>query len=302
MVKSFSNRRLSRTFKKQGLSMSSLVLGTAQFGLNYGINNKSGKMTSDEILEVLKLAWDNDIRELDTAQDYGNSEQAVGECVNKLKKNFIVHSKFILKDQVIQDSIKQSLANLNIQELGYFYFHRFSDYLIYKTQPSHVLPLEHCLGLAVSVYEEEELQSVIGDSEVMAIQIPVNIFDCSDKKIQLIKLAQVAGKKIYIRSIFLQGLFFMPVEELPVKLQSFTGPLNKLNAICQKNNLEMRSLAFGFINTVISPDGIIIGVDSKKQLLENIEASKTRLNSRLIEEMKNIDISDKKLLKPMNWN
>ena len=64
----------------------------------------------------------------------------------------------------------------------------------------------------------------------------------------------------------------------------------------------MRSLAFGFINTVISPDGIIIGVDSKKQLLENIEASKTRLNSRLIEEMKNIDISDKKLLKPMNWN
>lgn len=55
--------------------MSSLVLGTAQFGLNYGINNKNGQLPIEQLLDVLELAWDNGIREIDTAQDYGNSEQ-----------------------------------------------------------------------------------------------------------------------------------------------------------------------------------------------------------------------------------
>lgn len=283
--------------------MSSLVLGAAQFGLNYGINNKHGQVSTEKILEILKLALENEIREIDTAQDYGNSEQILGLCLEDFKSKFIVHSKFVPKGRSISESINDSLKNLKINELGFFYFHRFSDYQDYKAQEADKgQPIGHCLGLAVSVYEVEELELATTDPEVKAIQVPLNLFDSSDEKIRLIKLAQLAGKKIYIRSVFLQGLFFMDASNLPPKLQPLAEPLSRLNNICHKYKVDMKTLALGYIKGVVSADGVLIGVDTREQLQENINAWSNQLDTRLIDEVRNIEISDKNLLLPKNWN
>jgi aryl-alcohol dehydrogenase-like predicted oxidoreductase len=47
-----------------------LVLGTVQFGLPYGINNKTGQPKLSESLEILKEAKRNGIEWLDTAEAY----------------------------------------------------------------------------------------------------------------------------------------------------------------------------------------------------------------------------------------
>ena len=47
-----------------------IILGTAQFGLNYGINNKNNKPNLEEILNI-EFAYSNGIRTLDTADSYG---------------------------------------------------------------------------------------------------------------------------------------------------------------------------------------------------------------------------------------
>ena len=44
-----------------------IILGTAQFGLDYGINNQSGKVTDKDINQILNYAFENGIKELDTA-------------------------------------------------------------------------------------------------------------------------------------------------------------------------------------------------------------------------------------------
>ena len=47
--------------------MSKIVLGTVQFGTNYGINNTSGQVMPDEVVKILKFAAENGIRTLDTS-------------------------------------------------------------------------------------------------------------------------------------------------------------------------------------------------------------------------------------------
>ena len=44
-----------------------LVLGTVQFGMDYGIANRSGQVSKEESDAILRLAWERGIRRFDTA-------------------------------------------------------------------------------------------------------------------------------------------------------------------------------------------------------------------------------------------
>lgn len=57
---------------------SKLILGTVQFGVNYGINNNAGQVTQTEVNRILEYAAENGIEKLDTSSAYGNSEEALG--------------------------------------------------------------------------------------------------------------------------------------------------------------------------------------------------------------------------------
>ena len=59
--------------------MAELCLGTAQLGMNYGINNKVGKLQKESVFEILDIAIANNIRMWDTASIYGEAEELLGE-------------------------------------------------------------------------------------------------------------------------------------------------------------------------------------------------------------------------------
>ena len=71
-----------------------IVLGTAQFGMDYGIANVSGKLAKSEVFEILEMAWHHGIRSFDTAPGY-ESEALLGEfiAVHGLKKDAILLTK-----------------------------------------------------------------------------------------------------------------------------------------------------------------------------------------------------------------
>ena len=71
-----------------------MVLGTVQFGMDYGIANLMGKPTRKDILSILALAWEKGIRRFDTAPGYG-SEKVLGEFIeaNGLQDETILLTK-----------------------------------------------------------------------------------------------------------------------------------------------------------------------------------------------------------------
>ena len=64
-----------------------LVIGTAQFGMHYGIANQNGQVDENEIESILNFAFENDINTLDTAKAYGDSENLLAIIWKKQKNH-----------------------------------------------------------------------------------------------------------------------------------------------------------------------------------------------------------------------
>jgi len=57
-----------------------LVLGTAQFGLDYGVANTGGRTPFAEVLSILEFAAANNVDMLDTAAAYGDAEDVLAHA------------------------------------------------------------------------------------------------------------------------------------------------------------------------------------------------------------------------------
>ena len=60
------------------LSIKKLCIGTAQFGMDYGISNELGIVDNAEINRILNYSQKHNIRNIDTSSNYGLSEKNLG--------------------------------------------------------------------------------------------------------------------------------------------------------------------------------------------------------------------------------
>ena len=75
------------------MNCNKLSLGTAQFGLKYGINNKFGQVQPADVFELLNIAKNNGIDFLDSAYAYGTSESVIGKCLFTNPESYKIISK-----------------------------------------------------------------------------------------------------------------------------------------------------------------------------------------------------------------
>jgi len=96
-----------------------LSIGTAQFGRDYGIANHGGKITQDEIKNIFSVMAKNNINTFDTAEDYGNSEEIIGD----MTRAFNIDAKIITKvfvdveDEAFDIRLKKSLKSLDAESV-----------------------------------------------------------------------------------------------------------------------------------------------------------------------------------------
>ena len=58
---------------------SRLVLGTANYNLKYGINNRYKKLSEQQIHSIIQVSSDAGVSTFDTAEVYGDSEERLGK-------------------------------------------------------------------------------------------------------------------------------------------------------------------------------------------------------------------------------
>ena len=116
--------------------ISRLAIGTAQYGMNYGLANKTGKISDFEMCRILNNAKENNILTIDTAKSYGNCEQKLGsqdvdEFMVMTKVSNLTQSKKNINTFVLEE-LKDSLEKLNLNNLDTLLLHRSFDLLDYK--------------------------------------------------------------------------------------------------------------------------------------------------------------------------
>jgi len=281
-----------------------LALGTVQWGLPYGINNRTGKPDQNEVNRILDFASKQNINLLDSAEAYGDSLQVIGSHLeNNPSSKFEIISKFIEDGESILYKFNSSLQVLNRDGLYAYMYHQFGDYQLGKSKPILLRLREEgkIKKIGVSVYDIAELKLVVQDIDIDLIQLPFNLFDASEEKISLMKEAKLQGKEIHIRSIFLQGLFFKKPNELTGNLRSLIEPLSVFHKIMDEYNLSVTQacLNFGLYNQFV--DRVIIGIEKVAQLEQNLENLMIDFPSQAIDKFGLIEIQDKTLLNPAKW-
>lgn len=282
-----------------------LILGTAQFGLDYGINNPDGKIKKNEAFKILSFAYKHKINILDTSYAYGDSEIVLGEYIKEYKKDIKIISKLPQND--CENPIElfyKSLNRLNSIKIYGYLIHHF-DFFMKKSKIWEDLKLLKEEGkiekIGFSLYYPEELDYLLGKNiDFDIIQIPYNIFDQRFKE-YFLELKKI-NVEIHIRSIFLQGLVFIPVQKLPEKFLKIKSKLEKLNSLSKILNTSIASLCLNF--SILNPliDKIIIGIDCKEHLHEIINTMAEIDNIKSIyHNLETLKENDENIILPTNW-
>lgn len=85
-------------------------LGTVQFGMKYGINNRDGQPSKKEVFNILDVAIKNGINTFDTAAIYGCAEEILGEYISDRKCNEKIKVISKLRPNLINDDCKNAKA------------------------------------------------------------------------------------------------------------------------------------------------------------------------------------------------
>lgn len=284
-----------------------LILGTAQFGLNYGINNNNGQLEKDQVLELLNVAYQG-IRFLDTAEIYGNAHNIIGDFH---KRNENLRFKIITKFphnfniDVINDKVFEYINVLNITVIDVLMFHSFNSF---KSNYQSVELLEelkrsgHINHIGVSVYTNNQLESLLNEDLISVVQLPFNLLDNINVRGDLLEKLKNKGKSVHVRSVFLQGLFFKNINDKTPIVKQLKTELKLLNHLTSKFKCSMEELALSYNLSQQNIDNVIIGVDSIFQLNNNIKASFYKLQEETIQHINKIHVKNLELLNPSLWN
>lgn len=274
--------------KLRGYNISRLTLGTVALGMNYGISNDEDKPDKSCSLGILSSALKAGINTLDTARGYGASEQLIGDFLEseEARQSVNVVTKFRLSPEnlgnkektrtEIYNSVQSSLRFLKLKCVPICLLHM-----------NRRLPLDDVLEIVPSVFSDlknDGLIDVAGVSVdhpdeapfflelpvIEALQVPLNMFDTRIIKNGSLDRMHKDAKIVFVRSIFLQGLFFMNPCDLKGNLADAAKYIEALQDIARTANMSIAQLAFSFIKSLQGISSIIFGAVNQEQVKQNI--------------------------------
>lgn len=259
-----------------------LILGTAQLGSAYGINNKEGELSRVAAFSVLDTAYDEGIHILDTAEGYGNSESIIGDYHKSSNRLFKVCTKLSgqvdLKSPHYEDELRMrlsaSLEKLGVRSTFIYYLHDFSmcknrellDFLLEEKTG------ERIENIGVSIYEPKELEYIICNipEHIDVVQIPLNALNCAQwLDSGLLPQAHEHEIEIAARSIYLQGLLFKDPEDAFVRKLGLTEQLAAFHRMAQDLDLSIAQAAYAFVQNIEGISWVLMGCETPRQVKEN---------------------------------
>lgn len=275
--------------KIKDLDVSLFTLGTVQLGIDYGMVGSTQKPTQDAAFAVLDAAAKLGVNTWDTANNYGDSETVIGNWVaaNRGPKPNIItkigpldhSSKDALRDDILRQTEK-CCKDLQVDKLDMLMLHDFADYDKDRDVCTKVFAELKASGVirtsAISAYSEHDYQ-VMADSEFDAMQIPLNVFDWDKIENGQMDALKQAGKSVFTRSVYLQGLVFMNPENLPEKMAFVKPTLEKYQVLCKEFEVSPAVLALSYVLSVPAVTSVVLGCQNPEQVASNCNMINGRL-------------------------
>jgi aryl-alcohol dehydrogenase-like predicted oxidoreductase len=287
-----------------------LAIGTAQFGMNYGVANNLGQVSKSQAILIVNEAFNNSIRFLDTAPVYGNSESLIGNLGINSDWNIItkipkLHENVINEESIrkIEFGFESSLSNLKRNDVYGLMIHssfdllkeggyRLYDFLVGLKNDKRIKKI------GISVYDSSQIEIILNKFDIDLIQLPLNIFDQRLLKNGVLKDLKRKKIELHARSVFLQGIILQNINNLPEYFNSYLKLFKAFEDKTDALSLNKLSLAFAFVNSIPEIDRIIVGIDSFGQFKEILENTNRKIDVDLCSDL---SINDERLINPGLW-
>lgn len=297
------------------IEISKFALGTVQFGLDYGFTKKKSQ---DEVNLILQTANENNITLIDTAREYGDSEEKIGNFMENYKNNFVIATKLRLINDLfdlnyntlknkIYNSVEESLEKLQLNKIPILQLHQTVEEIYTNDDFWTVinqLKEDNLIDLfGVSVYELPETKFIMENNSdnVDFFQVPYNIFDRRFDDIQ----GELSENNIGLvsRSTFLKGIIPCSIDDIPKGLDNIKPYKEDLLNLANKCDVTVAELATAFVYYNNYINSTILGVNSSEELESNIE-SINKFDNNLLDniDFDSLRIADDYLIDPRKWN
>ena len=295
-------------------SSAELVLGTVQLGQVYGMANRTGQPDQTTAVAIVRTAWENGVREFDTAQDYGTSESVLGRAFSEV--GIGPFAKVISKidpgiahddSRAMSAALDRSLQRLGIPNLYGLMLH--NEKLLSQWSNGLGDTLEGFIQsgrvkkIGISVYSPKRALEALHYDAIDLIQVPTNILDRRFENAGFFELAAKENKQVYIRSVFLQGLILMDAGDLPSGMLLAKPFLNEIQSVCDYLNLSRHELAIGYLREKVPGAKLIIGAETPEQIADNLKYSSRKIPRNLLSIVaERFNAVHEKVVNPLYWN
>jgi aryl-alcohol dehydrogenase-like predicted oxidoreductase len=290
-----------------------LCLGTAQFGLPYGITNTAGQVAEPEVRALLTEAAAAGVSWLDTAQAYGEAEVVLGrtlapahgfKLISKLPAQS--QSAFTAEDRLVWDqALERSCVRLGEPRLDALLLHSSAD--LRKPGGEHLrqwlLSLRErglVRRLGVSIYGPDDLDGVPPDL-LDLVQLPLSLYDqrlLADGTIARLRDQACA---VHARSLYLQGLLLSPAASWPAWVDPATREQHsRLELLAADRGCSMLECALGFARAQQDLEAVVLGLCSRRELQQLLQAW-GRISPWREGEWRTWALPDAGILDPRHW-
>lgn len=284
-----------------------LALGTVQFGLNYGVANTDGRVSTEMAESILRSAQLSGMDTLDTAIAYGDSESVLGglgvqswKVVSKLPAlpegcSDVTHW--------VKSQMQESLRRLGLQRMDGLLLHRPGQ-LLEAVGPDLYAALQSLKAeglvakVGVSVYGPAELDDLWPKYRLDLVQAPLNILDRSLVDSGWASRLKDSGVEVHTRSVFLQGLLLMPADKRPDRFKRWSDLWQVWDRWLLATGLTPVQACLRYVNSLDVIDRVVVGVDTVTQLNDVVSAADGVLDS--LPAFK--PLQDDRLINPACWN
>lgn len=266
------------------IPISRLTLGTVQFGLPYGVANRSGQPSPDVARAIVRMAFEGGITTLDTAAAYGTSEEILGRLLADLdlRDQVCVVTKVPALDQessrtpesaqrFIRQSVEQSCRRLGLDALPFVLFHQESN-AVHLPILRELMCEGKIAALGVSCdHDGDATAKLVATESLDAVQIPVNLLDRRHLQSELRGAAAARKVAVFSRSAYLQGLLTMDDRALPPWLAAIRPARKQLAELAEQAGLSLPDMVFRWLLGVDGLTSIVVGVETVEQMADNLE-------------------------------
>jgi aryl-alcohol dehydrogenase-like predicted oxidoreductase len=246
----------------------SVILGGAQFGINYGKHVPVPELQTSEVDEILETGLIMGSREIDLALNYKSADHRLSS--SKFSKNYDFSTKIFYSegnDQQIRRSVKKSMNLLGIGSFKTILVHNWAELNSDARQRAMNLLIELqqqslCLKIGISVYEPEDLNFSNWIPDI--VQAPLNFYNKSFLADSYARQMQANGTIFIARSIFHQGVLL----NINSKLLNRYPELLAFQNYCERSQLSVIAGSLSVYDNQDLFSNLVVGVASKSQLID----------------------------------